>query len=241
MLSTVAFCLLSALSTGAPASTSSAICGSASAPRAPFGRYVEARTATVFAGACHYAGEATTDGREALLVWHFEGGSTGGVDLAGIDVALAIAGERNLAESRTAADGAPHSIAYVSARATDAQRGAVVALLRERLGSALGVLEEVRSAELSVVLENDAYRVELAQRFELRGTTLPDRACCKMPYQVWYRPFVALEQPIVGRNDVFRCDDRSLGRVWSRPGENASFSGRFDWSAPAPSVAAARR
>ena len=41
--------------------------------------------------------------------------------------------------------------------------------------------------------------------------------------QIFSHMFVALEQPIVGRNDVFRCEDRSLGRVWSRPGENASF------------------
>ncbi len=234
MLSTVAFCLLSALSTRSPASTSPA-------PRAPFGRYVEARTATVFAGACHYAGEATTDGREALLVWQFEGGCADGVDLAGVNVAIVIVGERNLAEARAASDAAPHSIAYVSARASEAQRDAVVTALRERLGSALGVFDDVRSVELSVALESDAYRVELAERFQLRGTTLADRACCKMPYQVWYRPFVALQQPIVGRNDVFRHDDRGLGRVWSRPGENASFTGRFDWSTPAPAAAAASR
>ena len=34
------------------------------------GDYVEARTASVFAGACHYNGELTTTGREAELAWH---------------------------------------------------------------------------------------------------------------------------------------------------------------------------
>src|ERR671928_228601 len=48
------------------------------------GVYVEARTASVFAGACHYNGELTTAGREAVLAWNVKGGSWGGVDLAGV-------------------------------------------------------------------------------------------------------------------------------------------------------------
>jgi hypothetical protein len=48
------------------------------------GVYVEARTASVFAGACHYNGELTTAGREAVLAWSVKEGSWGGVQLAGV-------------------------------------------------------------------------------------------------------------------------------------------------------------
>ncbi|HEX8117567.1 MAG TPA: hypothetical protein VF521_09860, partial [Pyrinomonadaceae bacterium] len=53
------------------------------------GVYVEARTASVFAGACHYNGELTTAGREAVMAWSVKEGSWGGVSLAGVS-ALAV-------------------------------------------------------------------------------------------------------------------------------------------------------
>ena len=34
------------------------------------GDYVEARTASVFAGACHYNGELVTTGRDAIMAWN---------------------------------------------------------------------------------------------------------------------------------------------------------------------------
>jgi hypothetical protein len=34
------------------------------------GDYVEVRTASVFAGACHYNGEVVTTGRDAIMAWN---------------------------------------------------------------------------------------------------------------------------------------------------------------------------
>ena len=48
------------------------------------GEYVEVRTASVFAGACHYNGELTTAGRDALMAWNVKSGAWRGVDLAGV-------------------------------------------------------------------------------------------------------------------------------------------------------------
>ncbi|MCA1632087.1 MAG: hypothetical protein LC774_17540, partial [Acidobacteria bacterium] len=58
--------------------------GSRAAADGVRGVYVEARTASVFAGACHYNGELTTAGREAVLAWSVKEGSWGGVNLAGV-------------------------------------------------------------------------------------------------------------------------------------------------------------
>src|SRR5258706_16352594 len=48
------------------------------------GEYVEARTASVFAGACHYNGELTTTGRDAMMAWNFTSGRWKRVDLTGV-------------------------------------------------------------------------------------------------------------------------------------------------------------
>ena len=45
------------------------------------GDYVEVRTASVFAGACHYNGEVVTTGRDAMMAWNVTSGSWQGVDL----------------------------------------------------------------------------------------------------------------------------------------------------------------
>ena len=187
------------------------------------GRYVEARTASVYAGACHYGGEATTDGREALLAFHVESGTRSGVDLAGGDVAVLVRGEANLADAR-----APRrSIVYVSASESRERRDALVATVRERCAPVVGAVDEVRAVDLSMRITDDGYAVRASGLFELEGAAMPDRACCKMPYNVWYAPFVRVEKPLVGLNRSFVASDKALGAMWSRPGENAAFLGRF--------------
>lgn len=205
----------------------------AAAPRpdaAPRGRYVEARTASVFAGACHYGGEATTAGREALLAWHFDGGEHAGVALADVDAVLVIAGDANLAEPAAAR----RSVLYVSARASAAQADAVRALLADELGARMGALVALERAPLELAFGGgtdgvETYSVASPGHFELRGALLPDRACCRMPFQVWYAPLTPLERPVVGANAAFRCVEARLDRTWSCPGENASFAGTFRW------------
>ena len=194
------------------------------APSVATGRCVEARTASVFAGACHYGSEATTGGRESLIAWRFDAGSHHGVDLAGVRAAAAIAGDRNLAEG----DGVRRSILFVSDRATPAQRRAVLDLLRSTFRPVFGEVLEERSVPLEVAFEGDRYRAVCGETFELAGTLLPDRACCRMPYAVWYRPLTPIAGAVVGENRVFRSTERALGEVWDRPDENAAFCGTFE-------------
>ena len=196
------------------------------------GRCVEARTASVFAGACHYGAEATTGGREAVIAWRFDAGTRSGVELAGLEVVAAIAGEANLADSGTAR----RSVIFVSDRASPAQRRAVLDLVESAYGSILGRVLEERALPLETSFEGESYRVTCrgsrsiseSPTIELAGALLPDRACCRMPYAVWYRPLVPISGALVGENRTFRSNERALGQVWDRPDENAAFSGAFE-------------
>ena len=202
--------LLLVLSAGAP-----------SAKSPPRVRCVEARTASVFAGACHYGGEATTAGREALIAWHVESGEHAGVDLSGVDLAVAIASEGNLADPAALR----RSIVYLGERATPAQRRAAEALVRLRLGDRLGRVLEVATVPLAATFEGDRYRIDAGRLFAIEGACLADRACCKMPQAVWYASIAPIAAPIVGHNDVFRYADARLGPVWDRHDENTGFAG----------------
>ena len=62
------------------------------------GDYLEARTCSVYTGACHANGEAVTIGREATLVWHINKGVVDGFKVDGLNVVAIIAGKDNLAK-----------------------------------------------------------------------------------------------------------------------------------------------
>jgi hypothetical protein len=62
---------------------------------------------------------------------------------------------------------------------------------------------------------------------ELAGSELPERECCKMPYNVWYAPFERLQGAIVGCVERFACQEPALACDFSRRGENSAFTGAF--------------
>src|SRR5580765_6741209 len=66
------------------------------------GDYVEVRTASVFAGACHYNGEVTTAGREAMMAWNVTSGKWQGVDLTGVKVMAIVSAGANLSDTDSA-------------------------------------------------------------------------------------------------------------------------------------------
>lgn len=191
-------------------------------PAAPRGVYVEARTAAVYAGACHFGGQYTLEGREAVLGWHFEGGSEGGVSLAGTDLAVVLSGDQNLDAS-----GARRSVLYLDAGAPPEARAAARAWLERTHGALLGQVAAVETVPVDVGRAGDAFHLTAGAGVELRGAALPERACCKMPYNVWYDPFVALAGRLVGNVSTFRADAPALARHWSLAGENDAFFGAF--------------
>src|SRR5688572_7912758 len=84
------------------------------------GQYVEARTASVFTGACHYNGELVTTGQQAVLAWHFSAGQWQGVDLTGVRAMAAVSSDANLGQNA-----ARRTELVVDSAATDAQAKAV--------------------------------------------------------------------------------------------------------------------
>src|SRR5260370_4665850 len=66
------------------------------------GDYVEVRTASVFAGACHYNGEVTTTGRDAMMAWNVTSGKWQGIDLTGVRVMAIVNSGANLSDNDAA-------------------------------------------------------------------------------------------------------------------------------------------
>ena len=189
------------------------------------GTYLEGRSASVFAGACHVNGESDTQGRHALLAWAVDEGSWAGQELAGLRVAAAVSSPGNLAEGS-----ARRTRLYVDAGAAPDQKERLEAARAWLLDQHAGVLGEVVSleaAEVELELDGDAFSLQVPGVLELGGQLDPDRTCCTMPERVWYQPLAGLQDSRVALGEV--CSFAGAGEdvPWSYPGQNNSFVGTF--------------
>lgn len=186
------------------------------------GDYVEVRTASVFAGACHFNGEVTTAGREAIMAWSFTSGSYKGTDLSGLRAIAVVSSEENLDNSQAAR----HSQIILDASATHDQKTALLAALKDRYGATLGELTSVRSAPITFKHEGKTYEVASAEA-AINVEAMPNDLCCKMPNLVWYNPLVPLGQRKVGYTLRAVYSGHEVGETWERDGENSAFYGSF--------------
>lgn len=196
-------------------------------PCAVSARFVEARAASVFAGACHYSSEYTTQGRRAVLGVVVDRGTVAGQDLAGVSFACALAAAGNLADG-----GERRAVLFVDEGLDPARTEAVRELCRTRLAGALGRVERLERVALEVALDGERYAITAGDEIALAGALDPDRACCSMPQNVWYRPLVASDDALVGQSERFTFAVDGLGPRFERRAENNAFVGR--WRAPAP-------
>src|SRR5258708_28110222 len=98
------------------------------------GDYVEVRTASVFAGACHFNGEVTTTGRDALMAWQVTSGKWNGVDLTGLRAIASVSADDNLSNAQAAR----RAELIVNKSATHDQIVAMVEAIKSRYADALG-------------------------------------------------------------------------------------------------------
>ena len=189
------------------------------------GLYVEARTASVFAGACHYNGELTTAGREAVLAWSVKEGSWGGVDLAGVRAVAVVGSEANLVDSAAAR----RSELIVDSNASAAQARALARAVEGAYGAVLGRVVEVRRAPVGFDADGKSFKVSAAGAVVLDVEAMPDDLCCRMPHLVWYAPLVAVEGRKVGYTRAAAYAGGTAGEAWQRTGENGAFYGTFSF------------
>ena len=186
------------------------------------GDYVEVRTASVFAGACHFNGEVVTTGRDALMAWNVTSGKWQGVDLTGVRVMAIVSADANLAENNAARQ----SEIVIDSQASRTQALAMVNALKEKYAASLGNVVVVRSAPISFERSGRTYAV-VTNDAAINVEAMPNDLCCKMPNLIWYKPLVGLENRKVGYTSKALYSGKTVGEPWSRSGENSAFYGSF--------------
>ena len=201
---------------------------SAGEPARVIGEYVEARTAEVFAGGCIMNSEAETAGRQAVMAWRITKGSLNGVSLDGLIVAAAVAADRNLGMREMGGE-APldvRAVVTVDARATAAQRDALVQLARE-LSAGL-ITEVVRVDAAPIRFTSTSKHIEVSTPDALTLTVNKemqhDPSCGAMQ---WFKPFSQLTSSAMGTADAHAYSGTGLGAKWSAPHKRSAFWGTF--------------
>jgi hypothetical protein len=189
------------------------------------GDYVEARTASVFAGACHYNGELVTTGRDAIMAWKIGSGSWKGTDLAGVSAMAAVSSEDNL-KNETAAR---QSEIIVNGSATAAQTAALREMLEKQCGQQLGKIVSIRRGTVLFDHTGSTYTVKADGFAEMKVQSMPNDECCKQPNLVWYSPLVQLEHRKVGYTVNASYSAGTVGDPWQWSQENTAFYGAFEF------------
>ncbi len=186
------------------------------------GDYVEVRTASVFAGPCHFNGEVITTGRDALMAWNVQSGEWRGTSLQGVRAMAVVSSEANLA------DKAPHrSELIIDSRASDRQAEAMVDALKESYGASLGKVMAVRRAPIAFQHLGRNYVVSAAELAKISVEGMPNDECCKMPSGIWYQPLVPLMNRKVGYTKDAQYAGGAVADGWMRADENSAFYGKF--------------
>ncbi|HEY1921925.1 MAG TPA: DUF1326 domain-containing protein [Tepidisphaeraceae bacterium] len=187
------------------------------------GDYVEARTASVFAGPCHYNGELVTTGNDAVMAWQFNTGSWRHTSLAGVCVMAAVTSTENLGQTT----GSRTSEIVIDSAATPEQAQAALQVILSRSGKSLGAIASVRRGSISFQRDNRDYHIKASGFAALDISGMPNDECCKQPNLVWYSPLTNLVNRKVGYTSNAEYVAGKITEPWERSDENSAFYGAF--------------
>ena len=186
------------------------------------GDYVEVRTASVFAGACHFNGEVVTTGREAIMAWNFASGRWNGTEISGLKAIAIVSADENLEN----VNAARRSEVILDSAANHDQKVAMLEALKNKYAATLGEIVSVRSAPISFSHEGKSYEVASSEA-AINVEAMPNDLCCRQPNLVWYSPLVQLSGRKVGYTLKAVYSGNAVGDTWERDGENSAFYGSF--------------
>ena len=187
------------------------------------GEYIEARSASVYVGACHFGAEFVEGGKEATLVWNIHRGSWNNVSLDGLTAVAVVSAKNNLAiDTKTR-----KSVLYVDTKTTPEQRAAISNMLATKRADVLGKVVATQIAPITFVKKGTKYDVTVGKVLTLSANRYP---CvhCTQPHQIWYEPLTTIKNAIVGKSEIYRYKDTYLPVNWQQgDAANNVFVGSF--------------
>jgi len=197
------------------------------------GDYLEFRTADVYTGPCFANSETGLTGQEAVLAWRIQQGSWGNVDLDGLSVVAVVRANATLGDPF--ANPLPaKAVLIVDARASEAQRAALVNFAQAQTAGLLGNIVAMEVAPIRFAVDEGGrhgyatLRAGSLARISTRTIGSADLICHNE--EVYYQPLAAHlnhAMPVVAVDGSYRGNH--LGITWSDSGRRSSFVGTFSF------------
>ena len=182
----------------------------ATQPETVQGEYLEARSVSVYVGACHYGAEYVEGGREATLVWNIHQGTWNGVSLEGLTIVAVVTAQNNLAVDTNTR----RSVLYLDEKATSEQRSALIDLMTAKRGKVLGEVVSTEIAPITFTKQDVKYNLRVGEVLTLSVSRYPCQNCTQ-PHQIWYKPLEQIDTPIVGKSTAYCYQDKILSVTWN--------------------------
>ena len=175
------------------------------------GDYLEARSVSVYVGACHAQSEFVEGGREATLVWNIRQGEWNGVSLDNLTVVAVVTAKKNLeidTDSR-------RSVLYLDTKTTPEQRAALVDLMNTKRSTVIGEVASTKIEPIEFTKQDLKYELRVGEVLSLSALRNPCEYCTQ-PHEVWYKPLETIETAVVGKSNLYRYKDTTLAVTWDR-------------------------
>lgn len=187
------------------------------------GEYLEARSASVYIGACHFGAEYVEGGKEATLVWNIHSGEWNNVSLEGLTVVVVISAKDNLAIDTKSRK----SVLYIDEKASPEQRAAIHDMLTTKSKDVIGDVVATKISPIKYTKEGMKYDVAVGKVLTLSVNRCPCSSCTQ-PHQIWYKPLTKINEAIVGKSEVYCYKDSCLPVNWQQgEASNNVFVGSF--------------
>lgn len=200
----------------------------------PRGSVLELHSCELYAGGCIVSSEATLGGRYMLRAWNFTGGSFGGTDLAGLNLAVLQSSGDNLAAPKAH----PGSvIVYLPQSASTTQRGALLAWLK----SAQPDLDAAGKFQTHVVpiqfsKTDTGYALSAGEFVSIKTAPLESCQTGACGEALWYTPRARTSVFTVAVDRSSIVNEPLLQLKWSDAGRRTVFLGKFGEDTPAQNL-----
>jgi hypothetical protein len=196
------------------------------------GTYLESRTCQVLTGPCFANAETALGGREALMAWNIETGKHNRVDLAGLSVVVVVRGNDTLGYQGVDDPKELRSAIIVDAKATAAQKDALVAFAKEHSGRAGKVVARIDSAPITMSLDSVELKGQLIAGDVVKLLTRkarPGDCICSNEVQ-FYPPLAKINRFAAGVSVEAEYRGTGLGATWSTPESRSAYMGEFNYA-----------
>jgi len=195
------------------------------------GTYLESRTCQVYTGPCFANAETALAGREAVMAWNIENGKKDNVDLSGLSVVMVVRGDNTLAYKGVDDPKELKAAVIVDAKASEAQRDALLAFVKDHTGRAGKEIVRVDTASIDMSLDSTTLTGSLKAGDAVKLTTRKARPgdCICMNEVAFYPPLAQVNRFAPGVAVEAEYKGKGLGTNWSTPESRSVYMGEFTY------------